>query len=96
MTTNEVLLAVAIPSVVVFLVGVVVLFVAIFLRSDAWFFGVKLIGVAVFLPLVVGGVAFFVHDTVIGPIGRLISVAQIALGVGLVMWVLRLHADREI
>jgi hypothetical protein len=92
---SDVIPAVVISSVVVFVVGAVVLFAGLLRKSPWWWNGVKLIGIAVLLPLVLGGLAFVVHGTVIDPLGRVLAAAQIAVGLALMAWVLRLRPEHD-
>jgi hypothetical protein len=92
---SDLISAVVISSVAVFVIGAVVLFTGLLRKSQWWMNGVKLIGIAVFLPLVLGGLAFLVHGTVIDPLGRVLAAVQIVAGLALMAWVLRLRPERD-
>ena len=91
MAWSDVVPAIVISTVALFISGAVVLFTGLHRKSDAWMLGVKIIGIAVFLPLVLGGLALFVHGTVIDPIGKVFAAVQVAAGLALITWVARLR-----
>ena len=95
MAWSDVIPAVVISTAPVFTSGVVVLFTGLLRKSETWTIRAKIIGLAVFLPLVLRGLALFVHCTVIDPIGRVLAALQLAAGLDLMAWVLQLRPERD-
>ena len=95
MTEADSVSGIAIATAVVILGGAVVLLIGLFRTSRAPLIGVKIIGIGVFLPVVLGGVALLAHGTGIDLIGRALSALQIAVGLAFMVRVLRLHLVRH-